>query len=357
MIPRVVHVASGREWRGGQNQVFLLARSLATMGGVRQAVVTGRGSMLARKLAAAGVPVHAAGWRAALDPRAALAVWRSARPGPVILHAHDSHALTLAILAAGRGDSHLVATRRVDFSVRHPASWQRPDRVIAISRAVERILHADGIAPERTTVVHSGVSIGDLRQTVPLGIRAMLGLPDEATIAANVAALFPNKDHATVVEAAAMVREHLPDLHWVIAGDGPLRGDLERQIASRGLDEHVHLIGHIPDAQRLTADADLFVMSSTQEGLGTSILDAMALGIPVVATAAGGIPEMLESGCGVLVSPGDAKAMAGEVTALLTDSAAREKIRAAQNAAIDSWSDTRMAESVREVYRSLSVTG
>lgn len=357
MNPRVVHVASGREWRGGQNQVFLLARALAALGGIDQTVVTGRHSILAERLKAAGVRVHDTGWGPSLDPRAALSVWRSARPGPVILHAHDSHALTLAILAAGREDARLVATRRVDFCLRHPASWKRPDRVVAVSGAVERTLHSHGIPPEKVVVVHSGVAVEEMRRTIPLGIRPILGLPDRSIVAANVAALVRDKDQSILVEAAARTRERLPDLHWVIAGEGPRRGDLERQISSRGLDEHVHLMGHIRDAHRLTADADLFVMCSSREGLGTSILDAMALKVPVVATRAGGIPEMLDSGAGALVPVGDAEGLAREVVRLLTDPLAREKIQAVQNTAIPSWSDVRMAESMRQVYRSLSVNG
>jgi glycosyltransferase involved in cell wall biosynthesis len=81
----------------------------------------------------------------------------------------------------------------------------------------------------------------------------------------------------------------------------------------------VHLLGHIPDPACLVADADLFVMSSREEGLGTSVLDAMAIGIPVASTTAGGLPEMLQDGAGVLAPPGDAAALAGAIARLLTE--------------------------------------
>ncbi|HEU5321102.1 MAG TPA: hypothetical protein VFX28_09880, partial [Methylomirabilota bacterium] len=106
---RIIHVASGREWRGGQNQVWLLARTLQERGqgapggpGTRpdQVVVTGAGTELERRLRASGVPVRAATWRSGADPRALWATIDAARRGPCLLHAHDGHAVTLAGLAA-----------------------------------------------------------------------------------------------------------------------------------------------------------------------------------------------------------------------------------------------------------------
>jgi glycosyltransferase involved in cell wall biosynthesis len=356
MTPRIVHVASGREWRGGQNQVRLLAGALARLD-VPQVVVTGLGSRLASRLAESGVAVHAVRWDMALDPRVALAAAAESRGGPSVFHAHDAHALTLAGAAAALTGAPIVVTRRVDFPLRRRFCWNRAARIVAISRAVERVLVADGIPPGRITVVHSGIAVEEVRAVTPLGIRRQLGLPPGTPVAANVGALVAHKDQATLIAAAAAARRDLPDLHWVIAGDGPLRDFLGSEITSRGLDDHVHLIGHIPDARALIADADVFVMSSKEEGLGTSVLDALALGTPVAATRAGGIPEMLDGRAGLLVEVGDAASLARAVTSLLTDAALGERIRTAGQKAVTSWSDLRMAESMLEVYRSVSVTG
>ena len=94
-----------------------------------------------------------------------------------------------------------------------------------------------------------------------------------------------------MLRAGGNLRDALPGLHWVVAGEGPLRAEIERQREESGLAGRVHLLGHIPEPVRLIADADVYVMSSNQEGLGTSVLDAMALGIPVASTAAGGLPS------------------------------------------------------------------
>lgn len=347
----MVHVASGREWRGGQRQVWLLARELARLGGIDQTVVTGAGSELARRLAESGVPVRPVRWTAGLDPRVVIATLGALKAG-ALLHAHDAHAVTLAGIAARIADTPLVATRRVDFPLRRRGFWGRADRVIAISGAVADVLRADGIAPERISVIPSGISLDDARAAVPLGIRERLGLPASATIAANVAALVGHKDHATMLRAAGILRDVLPGLHWVVAGEGPLRAEIERRCEESGLAGRVHLLGHIRDPVRLIADANVYVMSSNQEGLGTSVLDAMALGIPVASTAAGGLPELLSDGSGLLVPPGDSAALADAVRRIVTDPALGAALIGRASIAVQRFTAGRMADDVVTVYRS-----
>jgi L-malate glycosyltransferase len=352
VTPRVVHVASGREWRGGQRQVWLLARELARMGGVEQVVVTGRGSELATRLARDGVPVRGVPWRAGLDPRVLPALVAELGRTSALAHAHDAHAVTLGGLAARLTGRPLVATRRVDFPLRRPGFWARSARVIAISHAVAEVLVADGLPRERITVIHSGIDLDELRRTSRLGIRGRLGLAPGTLVAVNVAALVPHKDHATLLRAASALGARLPDLHWVVAGAGPELESLERLRAALGLQRRVHLIGHLEEPARLIADADCFVMSSREEGLGSSVLDAMALGIPVASTSAGGLAEMLEDGAGVLAPPRDPPALAEAVGHLLTDSDRAREVVARAAVAVERFTARRMAEAVRSVYRS-----
>jgi glycosyltransferase involved in cell wall biosynthesis len=351
VTPPVVHVASGREWRGGQRQVWLLARALVRMG-VDQVVVTGAGTELARRLRAAAVPVRQVTWRAGLDPRVIWHTVRELRQRRAIVHAHDAHALTLAGIAARLTHAPLVVTRRVDFPLRRLGYWGRADRVIAISNAVAGVLERDGISRARITVVHSGIALESTRAVTRLGIRGLLGLPPNAPVAANVAALVPHKDHATLLAAAKQLKSRFPDLHWVVAGEGSLRPYLERRVSESGLEGRVHLVGHLDEPARLIADADLFVMSSREEGLGTSVLDAMALGIPVASTRAGGLPEMLGNGAGLVVPPGDPAALADAVGRVLDDSGLRARLVERARAEVLKFTDRRMAEEVGSVYRS-----
>jgi glycosyltransferase involved in cell wall biosynthesis len=171
-------------------------------------------------------------------------------------------------------------------------------------------------------------------------------------VAANVGALVGHKDHATRLRAAARLVGRFPSLHWVVAGEGPERAPLERLRADLGLDGRVHLLGHIPEPARLVADADLFVMSSREEGLGTAVLDAMALGIPVASTTAGGLPEMLEDGAGVLAPPRDPDALAHAVARLLDEPGLARSVSQKALATVARFTAERMAEAVGSVYRS-----
>lgn len=315
---RVLQVDSGREWRGGQNQVRLLARELARAPGLAQRLVTRRGGELARQAAAQGVAVAGASWTIAFDPRA---WWRLVHEAsafrPDVIHAHDSHALQLALWArrwlrgAGRAPR-VIATRRVDFHVRPGGPWFHADRVIAVSKAVRAVLVADGLPASRITVVPDGVDPEEIRRAAaappPLGVRRRLGLADGTPLALNVAALVDHKDQRTLVRAAQAARALRPDLHWAIAGEGRLRGALLREIRARNLADRVHLLGFIEEVDALIREADVFVMSSKEEGLGSVMLEALVLEKPVVATRGGGLPELVPAEW--LVPVGDAEALA-----------------------------------------------
>jgi glycosyltransferase involved in cell wall biosynthesis len=332
--------------------VWLLARELERLGGVPQVVVTGTGTELARRLHADGVTVHEAPWRIGLDPRVCGTILAALRGSGALLHAHDGHAIILAGLCASLSGRPFIATRRVPFHLRHQGYWGQAARVIAVSRAVASVLAEDGIPPERISVVHSGIALEIALAAQHLGVRLRLGLPPNTQIAASVGSLEPEKDHATLFRAAKVLEDRHPSLHWVLAGKGRERVALERLRDRLGLHHRVHLLGQVNEPLGLIADADLFVMSSRDEGLGTSVLDAMALGIPVASTSAGGIPEMLPDGTGLLVSPGDPVALAGAVSQILDDSALRRSLIENARLAVLRFSADRMAAEVRNVYRS-----
>ena len=320
---RVLQVDAGREWRGGQNQVRLLTRELAREPEIEQHLATKRNGALARRAAAEAVSVRGVHWTISLDPRAAFDLYRlMGQFRPEVVHAHDSHALTLARWARRWVDwdsdpPPLVATRRVDFHVRPGSGWFHAERVIAVSDAVRRVLVADGMPETSITVIPDGIDPDEVRAraAAPLDIRARLGLVPGTPLAVNVAALVDHKDQRTLIHAAAYARAARPDLRWAIAGDGDLRHELEREIAKHSVGDIVHLLGYVIEADALIQEANVFVMSSKEEGLGSVILHALALGTPVVATAAGGIPEVLPATC--LVPIGDARALAERVVGAL----------------------------------------
>ena len=315
---RVLQVDSGREWRGGQNQVRLLCRELAGRRDVENRLLTGGNSELSRRAAREGVTVAGTRWHSGLSLSAFLALGRLVGEfQPQIIHVHDSHSLSLTLwlrsLRRMREPYRVVAHRRVDFHIKPKSGWHRADRIIAVSEGVKRVLVQDGVPESDIAVIHDGIDPTEIRAAASSApdLRRRLGLPSGGPLAVNVAALVDHKDQHTLIHAAAAARERAPQLHWVIAGDGPLRGGLREEIANLGVGDIVHLVGYVEPVDALIREAKVFVMSSKEEGLGSVVLHALALGTPVVATAAGGLPEVVPATW--LAPVGDAKALAERV--------------------------------------------
>jgi glycosyltransferase involved in cell wall biosynthesis len=135
-----------------------------------------------------------------------------------------------------------------------------------------------------------------------------------------VAAFVPHKDPVTFVRAMAVVREKLPSVQALMLGEGPLRGEVESARRELSLNDVIHTPGHVPDAEPILVTADVATLSSREEGLGTTLLDAMAFGIPVAASAGGGISESVVNGETGLTAPvGDYRALGQAIIRLLED--------------------------------------
>jgi glycosyltransferase involved in cell wall biosynthesis len=322
-----LHIDTARTWRGGQNQVLLTVNGLREIG-QRAALVAHPDGEL-RKRAAEGLELVPLAPKAEMDLTAA---WRLNRVikrlKPDVIHAHDAHGVAMASLALSLGakdvEPPLVVSRRVDFHLRHNSfsRWKhrQVDCFIAASEAIRQMLVADGVPAERTVTVHEGIDVDHARATPAVNIHEAFFLPHNAPVVGNVAALVPHKGQRHLIEAAHIVVQRLPDARFVILGEGELREPLERLVREYHLEKHVLLPGFRTDVLGCIKSFDLFVMSSVTEGLGTSLLDAMACSRPIVATRAGGIPEVVDDGVtGVLVPARDHQAMADAIVALLED--------------------------------------
>jgi glycosyltransferase involved in cell wall biosynthesis len=220
---------------------------------------------------------------------------------------------------AGSPRPKVVATRRVIYRVRSGGSWSRADRLIAVSKAVRDVLVDCGIPGDRVSVVYSAVDPEQVRAAGqrPLDVRQRLNLHRDTPLAVNAAALERPKDQATLLRAAAAARARAPNLHWVIAGEGRRRRELETQARALGVTDIVHFLGYLPEVEPLIREGDVLVMSSKEEGLGGAVLQALALGKPVVATGAGGLVEIVPASG--LVPVGDADALASRVLEALKE--------------------------------------
>ncbi len=364
-----LHIDTARTWRGGQNQVLLTVLGLRALGHRAMLVAHAAGEL--RQRAREGLELVPLAPKTELDLSAA---WRLSRLikqlRPDLVHAHDPHGIAMAALALSmsRGGSRtapanppLVAARRVDFHMKGNAlsrwKYRQVDCFICASEAIRRMVIADGVPAARVFTVHEGIDLGHVAAAPPANLHAELWLPHHAPIVGNVAALVPHKGQRHLIEAAAIVLKRVPDARFVIAGEGELRPALERQIKDHHLEKHVFLAGFRPDVLSVHKAFDIFVMSSVTEGLGTSLLDAMACGKPIVATTAGGMPEVVTDGTtGILVPPRDHEAMAAAIVRLLTDEQARRAMGTAGEARVrESFSAERMVQDTLEIYRRVAL--
>jgi L-malate glycosyltransferase len=177
-------------------------------------------------------------------------------------------------------------------------------------------------------------------------------LPHQAPVVGNVAALVPHKGQRYLIDAAHLVVQEIPDARFVILGEGELREHLEKQVREHHLEKHVLLPGFRTDVLGCIKGFDLFVMSSVTEGLGTSLLDAMACSRAIVATRAGGIPEIVEDEVnGLLVPTRDHTSLARAIVRALKDDALRRKLGEAGFARVNErFTVERMVEKTADVY-------
>ena len=356
---RVLHVDSERSWRGGQNQVLLLMRRQRARGDEPHLAAPGD-AVLAARASAEGIPVHAVGMRGTWDLGSVFVlarVVRRLRPDIVHWHAARAHAIgaMAAMLVPGPAR---VLSRRVSFPVRRsPGSallWALPvDRVAAISNAVRDALVRSGVPARIIDVVPSGVDLPPAANpSTREKLRAGLGCGEGDVVGIVVSALSLGKGLGGLLHAAAAARPRAPQLRLWIVGTGPLEKDLYQECRALGLESSVTFLGFREDVPDLLGAADFFCLPSLSEGLGSSILEAMGAGLPVVATRVGGIPEAVEErASGILVRPSHPVELVEALVSITVapELRARMGCRGRERAAL--FTADRTAEGTYEVYR------
>jgi glycosyltransferase involved in cell wall biosynthesis len=361
-----LHIDTARSWRGGQSQVMYTVLGLREID-QRAALVAHPQGELHRRMAE-GLDLIPLAPMHEIDLAAAWRLSRVVRQlKPHVIHAHDPHAVAMAALALSisspKPKPPLVASRRVEFRIAHHSfsRWKygQVDCFIANSAAIRDRLVTDGIPREKTTIVNEGVDVERIVKMPAASIHAELYLPTHAPVVGNVAALVPHKGQQHLIDAAAIVVRQVPDVRFVILGEGELREKLERQIKDMRLERHVFLAGFRANALELTKSFDVFAMSSVSEGMCTALVDAMAASKAAVATTAGGIPGVMADGVtGFLVPPRDHTAMAQKLVLLLKDDALRARMGdAALARARERFTVERMVRGTSDVYERLVGNG
>jgi glycosyltransferase involved in cell wall biosynthesis len=350
----VLHVDPERGFGGGEVQVLALLDALAARGHTAT-LVAHPGGPLARAAAARGVAVVPLRVRHHADLAAALALRRLV-PGHDVVHFHTARAHALAPLCGARRVRRVV-TRRMDY---RPAGGpyvrylynRAVDVVIAISEGVRRALLAVGVRPERIRVVPSGVDPArlDVGTEARTRVRAEWGLAAEDVAVVLPGALVRRKGHTVLLAAAARLAGTRPRLRVVFCGEGEERTALEAAAAPLG--DAVRFAGFREDVGACLAAADVAVLPSLHEGLGVAALEAMLAERPVVASAVGGLAEVVvPEATGLLVPAGDATALAAALARLAADPALRARLGAQGRAhVLARYTASRMAEGTLACY-------
>jgi len=329
-----------RGFAGGESQVLGLTLALIRAGH-RADLICDRAGALWQRARAAGVTCYPLRIRNSVDAAAGLKLRKIlAQNHYDVVHFHTSRAHALAPFAQGRARA-LIVTRRMDSAPNRVfAPWlfnRAVDAVAAISSAVADALVRSGVQRDRITIIPSGVDC--VRFHPPSAAereraRGALGLADRDIAVGTIGMLEPRKGQRYLIEAMALLcgeanqayRAIAPDglhphkMRCLIAGGGTLADEIEAQIRMHGLGDSVRLMGMIDDSAALLQALDIFVLPSLQEGLGVAALEAMACGLPVIASAVGGLAQTVADGVtGIHVAAGDARTMANAIARIASE--------------------------------------
>lgn len=312
---RLLIVNTEKTWRGGERQTLYNAIGFRQQG-VQVELLCRKAYPLAARARAEGITVH----EVAGNVRA---FWWIARYGTGydLIQAQTAKAQTAAVATKPLHRRPVVYTRRVNFmpdGLLTKLKYQKTDCVIAISQAVRQVLETFGLCNIR--VIHDVVVPRQLNKQRALNMLERLGVGSKK-IVATIAAVDQDKDPFTMLAAVKKLSLLRSDFVFLHFGDGPLTTQLQQKIGELGLNDRYYLMGFVPDVEDLFSVMDVFCLSSREEGLGSSILDAFAYHVPVVSTNAGGLAELV-AGRGFLREIGDFEGIALGIDQVLENPAA-----------------------------------
>jgi glycosyltransferase involved in cell wall biosynthesis len=322
---------------------------------------------LVEPLQALGVEVECYSVRDERDIRWLGALRRRLRERPVdVVHVHSPYVAALARVAIRTLPSDVrpavVSTEHNAWSTfkaptRRLNAWtaRLDDATIAVSE--ETRVSMSGPARERCETLVHGVDLASLRalRSERAAVRKELGLDETTIVVGTVANYHPKKDWPNLLRAARIVADSDPSIRFVSVGQGPLQVDVEALHRELELGGVVTLTGHRPDATRLMAACDMFALSSQWEGLPVAIMEALALGLPIVATSVGGVAETFTDGVDArLVEPRDPVALADAILEVAHDAQLRAKLAAASDARAEEFDAARAQRRIEEIYRQVA---
>ncbi|MBS3818154.1 glycosyltransferase family 4 protein [bacterium] len=321
-------IDSGKEWRGGQRQSYFLAKELIREGYDLLFVVQPE-SPLHEKSSQAHLPVFPLNISHEFDVFSVLRLAFLMRgKNCQLVHFHDAHSVAVGSAAASLAKVPLrINSRRVDFPLnknffsRFKYGENNLDVTLAVSEGVKDVLIRGGMDPQRVEVIPDGIDFTPFEEVSSSHyLHREFSFSQNDYLVGIVAHLADHKGHKYLIKATEILKEKVPRVKVIVVGEGPLKMKLDRQVKETRLEDMVFFLGFREDIPQILASLDLFVLSSYLEGMGSTLLDAMASRLPIVATRVGGIPEVVtHEQTGLLVPPRDPQALASAILRLYQD--------------------------------------
>jgi glycosyltransferase involved in cell wall biosynthesis len=357
MIPLLVDLE--REWRGGQNQFLLLLQGLYERGHAAE-LLAAKGSSLGHRAEKAGFHVHYTSRRSLL--KAARKVRALTKDGRFdVVHVNESRALSAAWLARAHRRAPLLISRRVGFplgkSYFSRARFRAAARIIANSHWVAEQAAASGAPEKKLTVIYEGVEIPPLPSAAARSAdRKRWGVGEQERLVGCAGVLLRDKGQEWLIRAVARLRGDFPNLKLLLAGEGADRARLEELTRELKLQDAVIFAGFVKDVEAFYRAIDIFVFPALFEGLGTSLLAAMAHGVPSVTYFGCALGEIVENGkSGLQVEPRDTEALAEALRKVLSDAGFAASAGAQGRSRMETtFSVDRMVEETLRLYREVS---
>ncbi len=362
-IKKIIHLSSAEKWRGGEQQIaYLIEASLDTP--FLPHVFCLKDSALAAFCQRKEVPFFTypkgnAFTTARLLKKAIHAMQID------LIHLHDSHAHTHGVLASDLFGVKLplVLTRRINYPMkknflsRHKYNHPRLKKIICISEAIKALYSPDIRDQKRLTRIYSGVDVHRFPYTSQGILHQEYDLPPETRIIGNIATLSQDKDLKTFVKTAAQLRAKGLAAKYFIIGrqqDEEEAHLVKTLIREKNMEDQIIFTGFREDIPKILPEFDVFLCTSRTEGLGTSILDAFACKVPVVATQVGGIPEMVfHQETGMLAPLGDFQTLAAHTYQVIQEPVLRQKLVANASQHLKNFTKENMAKQTQAVYQEI----
>lgn len=350
---KILHLSSEKTWRGGEQQIAYLIGELDNKG-VDNFVLCKTNSAFQEYCNNNGIKYYEAGFNSNIDLKSALTLNTICKKEqPDLIHCHSSRSHSMALYSYFfRSEIPIIVSRRVDFPIKNSWKYNRNSikRIICVSDFIKNLVIPEIKYPERCITIHSGIDINKFNRPKGSELLKEFGFDSTFKAIGNTSAIADHKDYFTFVETAEYVLQQKENIVFFIAGDGPLKNVIKDYIDSKNLQNRIILLGFRDNIIDLLPEFDCFLMTSKTEGLGTSLLDALACGVPVVATKTGGIPEVIiQSETGLISEVGDFESLGKQVIQILEDSFLAQKLirggkKHVQNFSIESTAEKTYTE-------------